>query len=113
MDEHFIAKIEIEIYLRPAIVCVRRECVPDASLGEFGVSHHQLAARDAAHVNVFADGPLVPSPAFPAPPVSPRSVSSPRSGAPHGRGSSENKSAPVPLHHCFRRSPILSPSADR
>src|SRR2546422_872018 len=59
MTDDGLAKIEVEIDFGAPRMRVRGHGVPDASLGQFGETHHELAGFDAVGVNVLINLPLV------------------------------------------------------
>ena len=55
MHDRVVANIEIHVDFRAPAVRVRRHRVPDAARLELGESHHELAALDAAGMDVLED----------------------------------------------------------
>jgi len=92
----------IKINLRAPPVRVRRERIPHAALLQRGEPHHQLAALNAAGVNVFVITAGSHSPANPAARATRPSASSSRRDEPRAPDNSENKTSPDSSRPCSR-----------
>src|ERR1035437_2455503 len=58
MHHDLFAEVEIHVNLRAPPVGVRRKGIPHIASGQFGETHHELAALNAAGVNVFVNHAL-------------------------------------------------------
>jgi len=59
MHHDLFAEVEIHVNLRSPTMGVRRKGIPHVALGQFGETHHELAALNATGVNVFVNHALV------------------------------------------------------